>query len=143
MDKKVPVFARIIAALQIVGASVSAVMMIIVMTQAPFHFLSYLIVGAMFVVFGFAFLCGIRLWQGEDRGYRGSMLVQALQIPVVHSHLLTYKFIFGFGVTVFFTGDGGNLNFEFGGISNLDMEVIVANCKNAWQMLNGTHFCIH
>ena len=118
-EPKVPVFARLISVMQIVGASAAAVVMIIVLIEAPFQLLSILVLIPMFAMFGFAFLCGIRLWHGEARGYRGSMLVQALQIPVIHTSLLTYKFIFGFGATIFFSGGTGTVNFEFGGMSSL------------------------
>ena len=74
---------------------------------------------SQYAIFVAAFLSGIWLWNGERRGYKLSMLIQAMQIPVLSSGLLTYKFVFGLGIIVNLVGGKQLVNFDLGGQSYL------------------------
>ena len=118
-DLLIPWFARFIAVTQIVGASSSAVIILPAMLIAQNSLLSLPFFVVMYTIFAAAFLSGIWLWNGERRGYKVSMLIQALQIPVLSSALLTYKFVFGLGIIANLMGGAQPVNFDVGGQSYL------------------------
>ena len=89
------------------------------MLSAQNLLLSLPVYAVMYAIFASAFLSGIWLWNGEMRGYKYSKLIQALQIPVLMSGLLTYKFIFGLGIIVNLVGNVGPVNYALGGQSYL------------------------
>lgn len=113
------VFTRVIAALQIVGSSTSAVAVLTAATNGQFNIVSIPILLMMYAYFVAAFLSGIALWNGEQGAYLVAMIVQALQVPIVVSSILTYKFIFGFGLVFSVLGNPMDAMFELGGFSYL------------------------
>ena len=82
------IFGRVIAVLQIVGASTAFVFMLTLMLESAQGVFTYLILLVMYAFFAVVFVSGIWLWNGEPRGYRYSMIVQAAQIPVLTSGIM-------------------------------------------------------
>ena len=107
------VFQRVIATFQIVGSSAAAVFFMSALPNTELHSGTVLVLLIMLGLFAFAFLSGIWLWNGESRGIRYSILVQALQIPVIDTAFLTYRMAFGFGVALTFP-DPVLVGFDFG-----------------------------
>ncbi len=67
-----------------------------------------LVVASFFVlVYGLGILAGWWLWRWESRGFFLSKFLWAVQIPIVMSSFISWKFTLGFGVSIFlvFSGD--------------------------------------
>ena len=142
MTEPIPAFQRIVAASQIVGASASAVLLFPQLFVTPVQFGSVAVISAMLAFFVFAFFAGIWLWNGEPRGYRSSVVVQLAQIPVIVSPVLTYKFMFGLGLTLTTLGGDIHANFVFGGKSFLILmgeEVPIEYGVNVWALIALTY----
>lgn len=117
--REIHLFTRVIAASQIVGSVFCAFVVGSLLITAPFNILFVLIALVMFVFFSYVLMSGVWLWSGSKRGYRSASIVQALQIPVIYSVPLTYKFIFGVGVLLTFQSAKLGVDASLGGESYL------------------------
>ena len=65
-------------------------------------------------LYGYSIVAGYWLWQNFAKGYRASVLLQLLQVPVLVSPLFTYEFVSGLMLR-FLVGTGGfDTSFNFG-----------------------------
>ena len=112
-------FTRVIATLQIAGSSAAALVMLPTMMENPPNLISIPVLMVMYAIFALGFISGIWLWNGETRGHKYSILTQALQVPIIFSTLVTYKFIFGFGAYFVLVGGPFDLQFQIGSFSML------------------------
>lgn len=113
---KVMWFSRFIASCQIIGSSTAAVSLFQNLSMQRLPYLVVIVVIPMIAVFAINFVSGIWLWYEETRGYKWSAVAQALQIPVISSLPLMYKFYFGLGVYVYTAnGTGPTVSHYFGG----------------------------
>jgi len=128
---------RLIATLQIAGASASALVVFPQVFDVDFSLGKLLVIFVMFAIFGISFVSGIWLWNGEVRGRRLSMIVHALQIPILISTVLIYQFVFGIGILIKILGHGQDIYFEFGATSNLHLFSYTADFQvgiNIWSL---------
>jgi hypothetical protein len=105
--------------LQIAGSSGAALIMLTTMIENPPNLISIPVLLVMYAILGLGFISGIWLWNGETRGHRYSILIQALQVPIIFSTLVTYKFIFGFGAYFVLLGGPFDVHFQIGSYSVL------------------------
>lgn len=108
---------RIIAAIELVGAVLTAVVLGSEVA-ASWRQRSVLYDGwDLIAVFLFA-ACALGLWAGQslwrDRplGYKLSIATQALQLPLVMSSSVNYALMFGVGAWVYVAREGGNWGVE-------------------------------
>ncbi len=120
---------RVIALLQIVGASSASIAMLPQIWHAQPTFVSACICLVMYLIFSLSIISGIWMWYEEARGYRLSVLVQSLQVPVFSLLGITYKFVFGFGILLKILGGGGLLTIEIGGHSYLFLSSEITNAQ--------------
>lgn len=74
--------------------------------------LSNLVVNFLALIVNLMLLCaGMWLWANEDRGYHWSRILQAIQIPLLRTPLVTYQFISGMYSTIII---GQGVQFSFG-----------------------------
>lgn len=64
--------------------------------------------------YGYSVLAGYWLWQNLAKGYRASVLLQLLQIPVLVSPLLTYEFVSGLMLRILIGTGGFDTSLNFG-----------------------------
>lgn len=110
---------RLLAVLQVAGSSSAALTVLPVAVSSEMTYFEVPILIVTCVVYGFAFVSGIWLWNLERRGCRVAALVHLVQAPVISSSPLTYQFVFGFGVTVIFAGSDSVVVSDFGSKSFL------------------------
>ncbi len=79
---------RFIAAAQIIGASSSGVIMMTGVLEGRVKLVSIPVLLCMFALIVVAFLSGTSLWNGDRDEIWVSLLIQALQIPVLSTTVL-------------------------------------------------------
>ena len=107
--------------MQIVGASATAAAAVGMLLGGDIGVAYTLIFCTMLLFCAASILAGIWLWNGELRGFRLSAFSLAFQIPVLQSSLLSYKFSFGIGVTLFLAGEPGKFRYDLGGFGQLTL----------------------
>ena len=100
--------------MQVIGTSAAGVLFLPSLLGVGANYLALLVMVIMYALLVLGFLSGMWLWNFERRGFEMSLLVQVAQIPALQASLLSYKFVFGLGVTLYFYGPGPNLNLEVG-----------------------------
>lgn len=113
---------RIIAAGQIIGGILSAILLSIELPTLNYQMLLLPMVAFLYGVFILAVLAGLLLWRDRQWGYRLSLAVQALQVPLLSSSFMTYWLVFGVGgwaSATFGNHPGFGVNFRFGGYYGL------------------------
>ena len=88
----------LIALTQIVGATTQVASIAWTSAEASRYPSNLGIVAIMLSIYLIAFLSGVYLWKRKRIGYIGAILTQAAQVPVIVSHSLMYKLVFGVGV---------------------------------------------
>jgi hypothetical protein len=92
---------RFVACCQIIGSSTAVISLFKNMSIQVLPYWVVLLLIPVIAVLATNFVSGIWLWYGETRGYKWSAVAQALQIPVISSFPLIYKFYFGLGIYVY------------------------------------------
>lgn len=94
---------RIIAVLQIAGSLLAAVYLLSSdppWTSATVPIARRVLQGLAYLFFALAFYAGVRLWRGERSGARLSLILQAVQVPIVAIGTLRYELFVGFQMGV-------------------------------------------
>ena len=104
-----------IASCQIVGASALTVFLLGELHRQAAFWQAFVITMPLLIVSIIGFVSGIWLWNSEKRGFRWSILIQSLQIPVVSSPMVVYKIVLGFGMTAYLTNFPPKIGYDLGG----------------------------
>jgi cytochrome bd-type quinol oxidase subunit 2 len=104
-----------IAVCQIVGGSALVVFLLGEIVRHTGNWTTIAAIVTLITIAAASVIAGIWLWNGDRLGYGSSILVQILQIPVISCPLIVYKFVLGFGVTIFLTNVPPNFGFDVGG----------------------------
>lgn len=107
--------------MQIVGASATAAAAVGMLFGSGIGVANTLIFGSMLLFCAVTILAGIWVWNAELRGFRLAAFSLAFQIPVLQSSLLSYKFSFGIGMTLFLAGEPGKFRYDLGGFGQLTL----------------------
>ena len=100
---------------QIIGASFLIVFMLPNFSYAATSVPAAIILLAMYSIFFSSVLSGIWIWNSERRGYTLGALVQFLQVPVLFTTPVSYKFVFGLEISLMFFGSSHPILIGFGG----------------------------
>lgn len=85
---------RIVAFIQIAGGIIGAHSILIQLVRSwgsALPFVTWLVFGAVLLLFGLSIVAGFQLLRGSRAGYILSVLAQALQVPLIVSDILIYK----------------------------------------------------
>ncbi len=110
---------RTIAVLQIIGASAATAAVLGALITPGVAVASFVIYLIMFAFCLFTLFAGLWLWNGELRGYRLIAFSLAFQIPVLQSSIMSYKFSFGLGISLFLAGEPGKFRWDMGGFGHM------------------------
>ncbi len=105
--------------LQIIGSSAATAAVIGALITPGANTLSYVIFLFMLAFCLFTLFAGLWLWNGELRGYRRIAISLAMQIPILQSSIMSYKFSFGIGITLYLAGQPGKLHYDLGGFGQM------------------------
>jgi len=87
-------FCLLIAALEVVGGVIGIVSFFYQYGTFPLNYNLALVISG----FGWSVYAGVKLWQGQRKGLKYSLILQAIQIPVFLSHTFGYLFYSGAGI---------------------------------------------
>ncbi len=117
---RVALGARILAVFLVLGGIIGvglALLMAYPFVQA--HWVYLLLIAAFAAVFVWSALTGVRLWQGQARGWKWATILFAAQVPVFSVPGLSYEYYTGFAIKLmggavessFSLGLGSSANF--------------------------------
>lgn len=111
------IYRRIIAVLEIIGGAVGVILTLNSLNAASNFglFMGVLMIG-VYVFTGFA---GWWLWKGYKKGYKSSAIIQAAQIPVFVSPIITYQFVAGATLRLLAGTGGSGFYFQLGSLWDL------------------------
>lgn len=120
MNWKNPIYTKIIAGFQVIGGLLSAVSVLIVFaSHVGSQSLSTNIFDILFLIGYLVILvAGVQLWKRTELGYKLSFVIQYLQLIILETPLLNYRFSALLDATVYATsaiGFGYDGFFAFGG----------------------------
>ncbi|MDJ0759938.1 MAG: VOC family protein [Woeseiaceae bacterium] len=105
--------------LQIIGSSAATAAVMGALMTPGANIASLVIFLVMLAFCLFTLFAGLWLWNGELRGYRRIAIALALQIPILQSSIMSYKFSFGIGMTLYLAGRPGKLHYDLGGFGQM------------------------
>lgn len=105
---------RCVAVVQIIGALLSIIILIPIVKEIDGLLSGRLLSIVLVVISLFAILSATWLWNLQRRGMISSMLIYSIQVPIVYSSALVYKYIVGFGLMLKIVGPGPVLFLDIG-----------------------------
>ncbi len=105
---------RVIAGIQIAGAAFGAFTLLTIVPNFNASMPNLGLFGILFLLCVVGFASGVMLLMGKVAGYIGSLVMHALQIPIVLSSAIAYKLVFGFGVFFGIVGPPQAVEFKLG-----------------------------
>lgn len=113
------IYRRVIAVIEIIGSVVGVITTLNTMISSGIYglFFSVIMLGA-YIYVGFA---GWWLWKGYVKGYKASLIVQAAQIPVFVSPIITYQFVAGATLRLLAGTGGAGFYFHLGSMWDLNL----------------------
>lgn len=105
---------RIAGIFQIGGGFMGVITTLKSLLYANLNGSTFITVAVFCALYAFILLAGVLLFEDHSKSVRWSLWAQFLQIPFLSFPFFAYRLIAGFDINLFWIGNHGGLNYQFG-----------------------------
>ena len=128
------VLLRIIAVLEMIGGVFGIFFVCWVALSSDLDLASMIVAGIEIAIFALSLASGIALWRRHPLGRKGSIVIQAIQIPKIVSPAIVFMFSFGFDVWIRYLQGSrlSNVGFDLRLLANSQLFINVPNTPSGF-----------